>query len=135
APATGVDASPRRNGREPMKHLLLAAVIAVASVQAAVAPDVYPSRPISLVVPFPPGGVAALTARPVATAMEKVLKQPVGVVNKTGAAGARGMQFVASSKPGGFTLLLSLAGITFIPDSDKSFGRAPAFPADPVAAA
>jgi tripartite-type tricarboxylate transporter receptor subunit TctC len=62
----------------------------------AAAQDAYPSRPISLVAPFPPGGVADLTARPVAAAMEKVLKNPVGVVNKTGAAGAVGMQYVAA---------------------------------------
>ena len=59
----------------------------------------YPNRPITIVAPFPPGGVADLTARPVAAAMEKVLKNPVVVVNKTGAAGAVGMSFVANAKP------------------------------------
>ena len=63
----------------------------------AAAQDPYPNRPITMIVHFPPGGVADLTARPVAAAMEKVLKNPVGVVNKTGAAGAVGMQFVATS--------------------------------------
>ena len=116
-----------------MKQLLLAAFIAVASAQAAAAQEVYPSRPISLVVPFPPGGVADLTARPVATAMEKVLKQPVGVVNKTGAAGAVGMQFVATSKPDGYTLLLALSSISIIPEADKIFGRPPAFTVDQFA--
>src|SRR5882724_3568208 len=57
----------------------------------------YPDRPITIVAPFPPGGVADLTARPVAAAMEKVLKNPVVVVNKTGAAGAVGKSFVANS--------------------------------------
>jgi tripartite-type tricarboxylate transporter receptor subunit TctC len=47
----------------------------------------YPDRPITIVAPFPPGGVADLTARPVAAALEKVTKNPVVVVNKTGAAG------------------------------------------------
>jgi tripartite-type tricarboxylate transporter receptor subunit TctC len=62
-----------------MTRLLLVALLALTGAPAALAQDVYPSRPISLVVPFPPGGVADLTARPVAAAMEKVLKQPVGV--------------------------------------------------------
>ena len=48
------------------------------------AQEKYPNRPITIVAPFPPGGVADLTARPVAAAMEKVLKNPVVVVNKTG---------------------------------------------------
>ena len=80
--------------------------------------------------PFPPGGVADLTARPVAAAMEKVLKNPVAVVNKTGAAGAVGMQFVATSKPDGYTLLLALSSISIIPEADKIFGRPPAFTVD-----
>jgi tripartite-type tricarboxylate transporter receptor subunit TctC len=97
------------------------------------AQDPYPSRPITIVAPFPPGGVADLTARPVAAAMEKVLKNPVGVVNKTGAAGAVGMQFVATSKPDGYTLLLALSSISIIPEADKLFGRPPAFTVDQFA--
>src|SRR2546425_13241883 len=86
----------------------------------------YPNRPITIMVPFPPGGVADLTARPVAAALEKVLKIPVGVVNKTGAAGAVGMQYVATSRPDGYTLLLALSSISIIPEADKIFGRPPA---------
>jgi tripartite-type tricarboxylate transporter receptor subunit TctC len=99
----------------------------------AVAQESYPSRPITLVAPFPPGGVADLTARPVAAAMERVLKNPVGVVNKTGAAGAVGMQFVAASKPDGYTLLLALSSISIIPEADKIFDRQPAFTVDQFA--
>jgi tripartite-type tricarboxylate transporter receptor subunit TctC len=97
------------------------------------AQEAYPSRPITIVAPFPPGGVADLTARPVAAAMEKVLKNPVGVVNKTGAAGAVGMQSVAVSKPDGYTLLLALSSISIIPEADKIFGRPPAFTVDQFA--
>ncbi len=97
------------------------------------AQEPYPSRPISLVAPFPPGGVADSTARPVAAALEKVLKNPVAVVNKTGAAGAVGMQFVATSKPDGYTLLLALSSISIIPEADKIFDRRPAFTVDQFA--
>jgi tripartite-type tricarboxylate transporter receptor subunit TctC len=100
---------------------------------AAAAQEAYPSRPISIVVPFPPGGVADLTARPVAAALERTLKNPVGVVNKTGAAGAVGMQFVATSRPDGYTLLLALSSISIIPEADKLFGRQPAFTVDQFA--
>src|SRR5262245_21238683 len=105
---------------------LLAALCALP----ALAQDVYPSRPITIVAPFPPGGVADLTARPVAVARGKALKNPVGVVNKTGAAGAVGMQFVATSRPDGYTLLLALSSISIIPEADKLFGRPPAFTVD-----
>jgi tripartite-type tricarboxylate transporter receptor subunit TctC len=90
----------------------------------------YPNRPITIVAPFPPGGVADLTARPVAAAMEKVLKNPVVVVNKTGAAGAVGMSFVANSKPDGYTLLMALSSISIIPEADKLFDRKPAYTMD-----
>jgi tripartite-type tricarboxylate transporter receptor subunit TctC len=109
--------------------LALQLVVALVALPA-VAQDAYPSRPISIVAPFPPGGVADLTARPVAAAMEKALKNPVGVVNKTGAAGAVGMQFVATSRPDGYTLLLALSSISIIPEADKLFDRKPAFTVD-----
>ena len=112
----------------------VAVVVAfLAIVSAAAAQEAFPSRPITMVAPFPPGGVADLTARPVAAAMEKVLKNPVGVMNKTGAAGAVGMQFVATSKPDGYTLLLALSSISIIPEADKLFGRPPAFTVDQFA--
>ena len=97
---------------------------------AAAAQDTFPSRAITLVAPFPPGGVADLHARPLAAGLEKVLKSPIAVVNKTGAAGAVGMQYVATSKPDGYTLLLALSSISIIPEADKLFGRPPAFTVD-----
>jgi tripartite-type tricarboxylate transporter receptor subunit TctC len=116
-----------------MKRVAGALGLVVALAVGAAAQEPYPSRPITMVAPFPPGGVADLTARPVAAAMEKVLKSPVGVVNKTGAAGAVGMQFVATSKPDGYTLLLALSSISIIPEADKLFGRQPAFTVDQFA--
>jgi tripartite-type tricarboxylate transporter receptor subunit TctC len=87
------------------------------------AQEVYPTRPITIVVAFPPGGVADLTARPVAAALERLLKQPVVVTNKPGAAGAVGNQFVATSKPDGYTLLMALVSVSVLPEVDKLFGR------------
>lgn len=96
----------------------------------ALAQEKFPDRPITIVAPFPPGGVADLTARPVAASMEKILKNPVVVVNKTGAAGAVGMSFVANSKPDGYTLLMALSSISIIPEADKLFDRKPAYTVD-----
>jgi tripartite-type tricarboxylate transporter receptor subunit TctC len=89
----------------------------------ALAEDPYPARPIQIVVPFPPGGVADLVARPFATALEKHLKQPVVIVNKTGAGGAVGMQAAAVSKPDGYTLMVALSSISVMPEVDELFGR------------
>ena len=113
--------------------VLLSTLVLTSAGSVAVADETYPSRPITMVVPFPPGGVADLTARPVASALEKVLKQPVAVVNKQGAAGAVGMQSVAVSKPDGYTLLMALSSISIIPEADKLFGRPPAFTVDQFA--
>ena len=118
-----------------MMHRLacLALALLAAAVTPVAAQDAYPNRPITMIVPFPPGGVADLTARPIATAMEKVLKSPVGVVNKQGAAGAVGMQSVAVAKPDGYTLLLALSSISIIPEADRLFNRPPAFTVDQFA--
>ncbi|MBI3058238.1 MAG: tripartite tricarboxylate transporter substrate binding protein [Deltaproteobacteria bacterium] len=114
-----------------MRIYLLGAIFVLFFFGGAVeAQERYPSRGIQMIVPFPPGGVADLTARPVAAAMEKLLKQPVVVVNKTGAAGAVGMSFVANSKPDGYTVLMALSSISIIPEADKLFDRKPAYTMD-----
>lgn len=97
------------------------------TIDPALAADVYPTRPIQLIVPFPPGGVADLVARPFATAMEKELKQPVAVVNKTGAGGAVGMQALAASKPDGYSVMVALSSISVMPEVDAMFGRPPVY--------
>ena len=109
------------------RFLFVVLALAVASVAAA---QEFPTRPINIVAPFPPGGQADLMARPTAAAMEKLLKSPVVVVNKTGAAGAVGMAFVANSKPDGYTLLMALSSISVIPEADKLFDRKPAYTMD-----
>ena len=94
-----------------------------ALVTGASAQEPYPSRPISIVNPFPPGGIADLTARPLAASFERLLKQPVVVVNKACAAGAVGAQFASVAKPDGYTLLIALVSISSTPEVDKLFGR------------
>ena len=93
----------------------------------AFAAEPYPVRPIQVIIPFPPGGVADLVARPFATALEKELKQPVVIVNKTGAGGAVGMQAQAVSKPDGYTLMVALSSISVMPEVDALFGRPPVY--------
>jgi len=97
---------------------------------ASVANAQFPDRPITMVVPFPPGGLADAVARPVAEAMSRELKQPVVVENKPGAGGGIGMAAVAKAKPDGYTILMSLSSYTVLPEADKLFGRAPMYQLD-----
>src|SRR5262245_7267693 len=94
------------------------------------AQEAYPSRPITMIVAFPPGGVADITARPTAVAMEKLLKQPVNVTNRPGAAGAVGNAATANAKPDGYTILMALSSISVIPAADELFNRKPAYSLD-----
>ncbi|MGB9368566.1 MAG: tripartite tricarboxylate transporter substrate binding protein [Xanthobacteraceae bacterium] len=87
----------------------------------------YPSRPVTLVNPFPPGGAVDVVGRPFAAALEPLLKQPVVVETKAGAAGAVGAQFAANARPDGYTLLAHLPSISGFASVDTLFGRTPKF--------
>ena len=115
-----------------MLRTLLGALLALACVPV-FSQEAFPSRPITLIVPFPPGGVADLTGRPTAIALEKVLKQPVVIANRPGAGGAVGNSLVANAKPDGYTLLMALSSISVIPEADKLFDRKPAYTLDQLA--
>ena len=114
------------------KSLVAAMCLAFGSGVAA-AQDAYPSRAITMIVPFPPGGVADVTGRPTAAAMEKILKQPVVVSNRPGAGGAIGNAAVANAKPDGYTILMALSSISVIPAADLLFDRKPAYSLDQFA--
>ena len=104
-------------------------VIGTAATALAAAPafaqEAYPSRPITIINAFPPGGLNDIVTRPLATALEPILKQPVVVETKAGAAGQIGAQVAASAKPDGYTLLSHNTGISGYAEVDKLFGRAP----------
>jgi tripartite-type tricarboxylate transporter receptor subunit TctC len=91
----------------------------------AFAQDAYPSRTVTIVNAFPPGGANDLVTRPMASALETVLKQPVVVETKAGAAGQVGAQFAASARPDGYTLLSHNNGLAGYAEVDKLFGRPP----------
>ena len=70
----------------------------------------YPDKPIQLVLPFAPGGSGDFTARLLAEKMSPLLGQPVWVQNKPGAGGSIGASYVGTSKPDGYTLLITASG-------------------------
>ena len=90
----------------------------------------YPGRPLTMLVPFPPGGVADTVGRPVAEAMGRALKQSVVVENKGGAGGGIGMAQVAKAKPDGYNVLMALSSVVVLPEADKVLKRAPMFTLD-----
>src|SRR6267143_636890 len=92
--------------------------------------DKYPSRPVTFVAPFPPGGSIELIGRPLAASLEKTLKQPVLFTNRVGAAGAVGTSYVASSEPDGYRILFNISSIVVVPEADKIFDRKPAYTMD-----
>lgn len=90
----------------------------------------YPSQPVMLINPFPPGGAADVVGRPFAAALEPLIKQSVKIESKAGAAGAVGAQFAASAKPDGYTLLLHIVSISGFAEADRINGRQPKFTLD-----
>ena len=91
------------------------------------AQDTYPSRAVTMIVPFPPGGVADIVGRPLAAMMEKTLGQPVVIVNRTGAGGALGIREAARAAPDGYTILMGLSSISIFPVADRVNGKAPSY--------
>ncbi len=104
-----------------------AAAAAALAVRPGFAQEAYPSRPVTLINPFPPGGAADVVGRPFAAMLEPLFKQPVVIETKAGAAGAVGAQFAANAKPDGYTLLVHIVSISGFAEVDKLFGRQPKF--------
>ncbi len=111
-----------------MKPLcLLSAALWLAAGCTAQAQPAWPDKPITMVVPFPPGGVADTVARPVAESLSRELKQTVIVENRVGAGGALGMGLAARAPADGYTVLMTLSSISILPEADRILGRKPAY--------
>ena len=94
----------------------------------AAAEDVYPSRNITMIVPFPAGGQADLAARPVAAVLERILGKPVIVDNRAGGGGGSvGNAQAARATPDGYTLLMTLSSLAVLPEADRLFERTVAY--------
>jgi tripartite-type tricarboxylate transporter receptor subunit TctC len=113
------------------RRLTLSAAVSAAVLLAlpgyAAAQAAFPTKPITMIVPFPPGGLADIVARPVAEAMSRDLGQPVVIENKGGAGGGIGMGLAAKAPPDGYTILLALSSFSVIPEADTLLGRAPMY--------
>ncbi len=102
------------------RRLLLCGTIAAGATVAAPAmaqADKWPSKPVRIIVPYPPGGSSDIIARAISQPLSEALKQSVIVENKPGANGNLGADFVAKSAPDGYTLLLCDVGALAISPS------------------
>ncbi len=103
-------ASLRRSLLKSAALPLLAGVLGMSATVGAMAQDAYPSRPVTIIVPFPAGGATDITARLVAEGLSKKWGQGVVVENRPGAGGNLGSEFVARAAPDGYTLVLGVTG-------------------------
>ncbi|WP_270933523.1 tripartite tricarboxylate transporter substrate binding protein [Falsiroseomonas oryzae] len=88
----------------------------------------WPTRPITLIVPFPPGGQADIAARGISASLEQTLGRPVVIDNRGGAGGGSvGNAAAARAAPDGYTLLVTLASLAVLPEADRLFERQPSY--------
>jgi tripartite-type tricarboxylate transporter receptor subunit TctC len=94
----------------------------------------YPNRPIKIIIPFPPGNTTDIMTRMIQPKLQEALGQTVVVENKAGASGTIGMDFVAKSKPDGYTIVASQGGnMVVLPHTSKTIPYNPIKDFAPVA--
>ena len=94
----------------PLVHFIAGVISTLLLTTGIASADEYPERPITVVIPYGPGGAADLSARLIAGSAPTYLEQPVLPINKAGAAGVTGSNFVLNAKPDGYTLLSARVG-------------------------
>ena len=116
------------NRRELLKAAAALPLAPTALSSAAFAQSPFPSRNVTMIVPFPPGGQADLAARPIALALERILGKPVIVDNRAGGGGGSvGNAAAARAEPDGHTLLMTLSSLAVLPEADRLFDRPVAY--------
>ena len=113
--------------RSLILHAAAAAAATATLSLPALAQGDWPAKPVTMIVPFPPGGVADTVVRPIAEALGRALKQTVVVENKAGAGGSVGITAASRAAADGYTVLLSLSSISILPEADVILGRKQAF--------
>ncbi len=105
-----------------MKTILITLATAAMSFTgpAAFGAETYPTRPITVVVPYAPGGTADVLFRAIAPGLEKNLGQTIIIVNRGGASGMIGTDSVARAEPNGYTLAVATAGLPIAASFNKS---------------
>lgn len=99
----------------------------LAAARGGLAQQAFPNRPVTVIVPFPPGGATDLIARPLGAALQRVWNQSVVLQNRGGAGGSIGMAAATMARPDGYTGLIAHVAYSSIPAADALFGRPPSF--------
>ena len=116
------------NRRELLKATAALPLAQAALSNPAFAQAAWPTRNVTIIVPFPAGGQADLAARPVALALEKILGKPFIVDNRAGGAGGSiGNAAAARADADGYTLLMTLSSLAVLPEADRLFDRPVAY--------
>src|SRR5262245_60659121 len=113
------------NRREVLRAgaALPAALAAATLIPEALRAQTFPARTITIVAPFPPGGVADYAARPLAAFLGTKFGKNVVVENRPGAGGGVGHAYVARAEPDGHTIMCSLPSLAVIPEANRLQGR------------
>jgi tripartite-type tricarboxylate transporter receptor subunit TctC len=109
------------------RSFVIGTAATAAAFKTSFAQDAYPSRAITIINPFPPGGASDVVTRPLAAVLEPMVQKPVVIDTKAGAAGQVGAQVAAHAKPDGYTLLSHITSISGFAEVDRLFGRQPKF--------
>lgn len=104
----------------PLRTALTIACLSALGGMTAIHAQNYPSKPVKIIVGFPPGGPNDLTARTLGIRLAEQLGQPVIIENRTGAGGNIASQFVAGAPPDGYTLLHGASAMTIAPALNKN---------------
>ena len=112
------------------RRSFVAAAAAALAIRPSLAQATYPDHAITIINPFPPGGATEVVTRPLAAVLKTIVKQPVVIETKAGAAGQVGAQFAASAKPDGYTLLVHIVSISGFSEVDRLYGRPVKFTRD-----
>src|SRR5437763_404379 len=116
------------NRRELLKAASTLPLVQAVLAHAAFAQPAWPSRNVTMIVPFPAGGQADLAARPVALALERIFGKPFIVDNRAGGAGGSiGNAQAARADADGYTLLMTLSSLAVLPEADRLFSRPVAY--------
>src|SRR5919198_6487538 len=106
-------------------HPRLIGICAAVAIASPAAAEEFPSKPITLVIPFGPGGASGLTVRTFVHLAPEILGQPMIIQTKPGGGGAIGSELVAQSKPDGYTLLVGHTNCNSILPAVAGQGKGP----------